>query len=39
MPDQTNSRPELMRIILNLAGLGLGAGIVVLIVATIVSGA
>jgi hypothetical protein len=39
MPDKTASgTPDLMRIIINLGALGLGAGIVALIVATIVAG-
>jgi hypothetical protein len=39
MPDETNDGGfDLMRVIINLGALGVGAGIVALIVATIVSG-
>jgi hypothetical protein len=39
MPDETSDGGlEIMRIIVNLGALGLGAGIVALIVATIISG-
>ena len=39
MPDKISSGgPDLMRVIINLGALGLGAGLVALIVATIISG-